>query len=480
MNVAFLFMIPLFGALLQCFPWKVTGRKTIFLITVVLQVLALWSALSSKLPIVIEVGLWPHYAGITWMVDGLSLLFISVTIFLFIPTGWSLLRDGRYETILLHFLTAALIGSFCTGDLFNLFVMYEAFLIASYALFFGVRQLQSAKLYMWMNIIGSAFFLFAIAFLYRSLGSVNMNVIAANFHQLQPAHQNLIYLSLSLVFFLKAGLWPLFLWMPSSYPKLPTRLLAFVGALLTKVGLFGFVRLSTLIAPMAFERFHTLFLIIAVLSIFVPLLAALGTSDLKKAFAYFGISHVGLLLFAFLMDRISGTEAFLYYFFHDAIVMAGIFFFVYDYERAGRPDGIFRKSKKATIAFLILGFSAAGLPPLSGFWGEWFILKAATPSILGISVVLLTTFIGLYLILKHWDLHFVARSKKSSKKEFKISFATSYCLVLSLLVALMGMKNSSVFVQTANSLWNSRGIQEAIQRETEITENKRDFQRGED
>ena len=129
-------------------------------------------------------------------------------------------RVNRYylPTFIL-FLTTGVIGSFLTSDLFNLYVMFEIMLLASFVLVTlgqSVEQLRAAIIYVVLNIVGSWLFLLGIGLLYKTVGTLNFSKLLLRLDQI---HDNKAIIIISIVFIVafgsKAAL-VLFMWLPKA------------------------------------------------------------------------------------------------------------------------------------------------------------------------------------------------------------------------------------------------------------------------
>src|SRR5699024_9337541 len=128
-------------------------------------------------------------------------------------------RETLYFYAFVNFLIAGVNGSFLTGDLFNLFVTFEVMLLASYALITlnGKKvQLRESIKYVAINVVASSFFLIAIAYLYGTIGTLNMAHASERIAEVgQTPLLTVISLVFLLVFSLKSGLL-LYQWLPGS------------------------------------------------------------------------------------------------------------------------------------------------------------------------------------------------------------------------------------------------------------------------
>lgn len=205
-----------------------------------------------------EVGGWPAPVGITLAVDrfGAIMLVVSALMVLAVHV-YAVGQPGtdvssRWFHPLYLVLSAGVSLSFLTGDLFNLFVAFEVMLIASYVLItLGARtdQVRTAMTYVVINLLASTLFLTAVALLYTVTGTVNLADLAGRLEALDPTLVTVLSLLFLVVFGVKAAIFPLFFWLPDSYPTAPTPVTAIFAGLLTKVGVYAIIRTQTLLFP---------------------------------------------------------------------------------------------------------------------------------------------------------------------------------------------------------------------------------------
>ena len=149
-------------------------------------------------------------------------------------------------------LAAGVAASFLTGDLFNLFVAFEMMLTASYVLLtLGGRreQVRAGMTYVVISLVASTLFITALALVYAATGTVNMADLARRTACCRSASAQAFAVLLLVVFGIKAALFPLYFWLPDSYPAAPSPVTAVFAGLLTKVGVYAIVRTQTLLFP---------------------------------------------------------------------------------------------------------------------------------------------------------------------------------------------------------------------------------------
>ena len=189
---------------------------------------------------VLQIGSWAAPYGITLVADLFSaLMVLMVGIIGVAVTGSSFSGvDPRREALgyhaLIHVLLMGVSGAFLTGDIFNLYVWFEVMLIGSFVLMSLHRtraQLHAAFTYVGLNLLASAFLLTAIGLLYGQAGTLNFADLARAWPERRtPGLDAALSMLFLTAFGIKAGLFPLFFWLPASYHTPP----AAIGALLRR------------------------------------------------------------------------------------------------------------------------------------------------------------------------------------------------------------------------------------------------------
>ena len=173
-----------------------------------------------------------------------------------------------------------------TGDLFTLFVAFELILVSSYVLLThqGRRgQIQSGMTYVAMNLFASTLFLFGLAFVYAATGTVNLALLTERIPELSSGVRIGIGAWFFVVFGSKAAVFPLFSWLPDSYPTAPTTITAIFAGLLTKIGIYSMIRFHTL---MGMDELGPVMLILAGLTMIIGAVGALAQGNVKRCLLY--------------------------------------------------------------------------------------------------------------------------------------------------------------------------------------------------
>ncbi|MEM7532023.1 MAG: proton-conducting transporter membrane subunit [Chloroflexota bacterium] len=363
--------------------------------------------------LVLQMGLWDAPFGITVLADALSAIMLTLTGILavaIVPFAAGTLdkreRMNFYPVLL--FLLMGVNGAFLSGDLFNLYVFFEVLLMASFVLLTlggQTKQINGGLRYVVLNLLGSLIFLSAAAIAYGTLGTLNMAQMAQRVDSLPPSTLALLGGLLLVAYSSKAGLFPLYFWLPSSYHVPHPAITAFFGGLLTKVGVYTLLRIFPLIFPTLLQEWRPLILTVAGLTMLAGVLGAMALGTIRRVLSFQIISHVGYMIMglglAFSNQQLAfgfGIAAAILYLIHHmiaktALLMAGG---TVELEMASgsllrkQLGGLVTRRSALAVLFFCAAFSLAGVPPFSGFVSKLGLLQIALDSeqwlIAGVSV----------------------------------------------------------------------------------------------
>lgn len=408
------------GMFLVLFPKKILLQRAVSLLALILtgifSVILLKDVKEQGIQ-TLQLGGWEAPFGISLVGDLFSILLvvtasivaICVLLYAFSSVGYE--KETHYFYPLYLFLITGVLGSFLTGDLFNLYVFFEVFLIASYALIVlgGTRaQLRESLKYILINVVSSAFFLLGVAYLYSVTGTLNLAHLSVRVAEAgQDGLLTTISILFLIVFGLKAGLF-LFFWLPGSYSVPPTAIAAIFAALLTKVGVYTAFRMFTLIFYHQPQITHQLIGILAAVTIILGIMGAVGFWNLKKILTYNVIISIGFIFIGLVSFTESGLSGSIYYLLHDIIIKAiifligGVMIHLTGTSDLRSMSGLIRTHPSLGWMLFLAIFSMTGIPPLSGFIGKYFITKGifeADSFLLG-TIGLLSSLFILYSMMK--------------------------------------------------------------------------------
>jgi multicomponent Na+:H+ antiporter subunit D len=354
---------------------------------------ALLARVLSDGPLVMTMGRWLPPFGISFAADALGAGFALVATFVALVCAVFSARDidttgrryGFYPFLML--MMAGVNGAFLTGDIFNLYVWFEVFLIASFGLLIlgsERAQIDGATKYGILNLLATALFLVATAYLYGAFGTLNMADIATKAAGLRGSAPLMTIAALYLLAFgMKAAAFPVNFWLPASYhtPRLVTA--ALFGGLLTKIGIYALLRTLVMIFPVERLQLSPVIEWVAAATMILGVFGALAQTDVRRMFGFLVISGVGIMLAGLALGDRTGISGTAFYAVHSMLVMAALYLLAGAMKEAGGSfhltelGGIYRKSPFLTAVAFLIFLAAAGLPPGSGLWPKVMLVKAS-------------------------------------------------------------------------------------------------------
>ena len=365
-------------------------------------------------------GNWEIPIGITFVVDHLSAIMLVITgIINVAAVVYSLaeIDDGRLRFGFHSFYQIMMMGvsgSFLTGDIFNLFVWFEVMLIASFALMVlgnEREQLVGSLKYVGLNLVSSIFLLVGIAMLFGLTGTLNMAEMASILPTLDRTGLiTTISMFFVVAFGIKAAIFPLFFWLPDSYHTPPVTVSAVFAGLLTKVGVYAFIRVFTLLFIGDVGYTHKILLWIAGLTMITGVLGAAVQMDFRRVLSFHIISQIGYMILGLVLFSPLAILGSVFYIVHHIIVKTNLFFVSGVARHYGGTmgleglGGLYKHRPFLSLLFLIPAFSLAGFPPLSGFWAKVILVRAGLEAgeFLIIAVALVVGLLTLYSMSKIW------------------------------------------------------------------------------
>lgn len=475
-------IIPPLFAIMMLFFWKnVQVHKVLNLIASIFSfavtVILLYYVNNYGI-ISLQVGSWQAPFGISLVADLLSSIMVLITAIIgFTVSVYSIgSMDEKRERFLyyplLQFLLMGINGAFLTGDVFNLYVWFEVMLISSFVLLAlgGKReQLEGAIKYVTLNLLSSAIFLAAVGILYGIVGTLNMADLARKIPLIEQKELVTVVSFLFMVAFgIKAAVFPLFFWLPASYHTPPIAVSAIFAGLLTKVGVYALIRVFTLIFIQDTDFTHTVLLVIAGFTMFIGVMGAASQNDVRKILSFHIISQIGYMIMGLALFSPLAIAGAIFYIIHHIIVKTNLFLVSgvvekmkgsYDLKKIG---GLYKYYPLLGLLFLIPALSLAGIPPLSGFWAKFVVIKAGLEieQALIVIVALVVGLLTLFSMTKIWNEAFWKDDPKGNENKTNDTFSAitlpkkvlmlSPIIILALITILIGF-NAEPFFDIANN-----------------------------
>jgi multicomponent Na+:H+ antiporter subunit D len=371
--------------------------------------------------LVLALGGWAAPYGIVLVVDHLAAIMLvlgaitSLASLLFGYAEAGVAHEHPLRLPLIQFLMTGVNLSFVTGDLFNLFVAFEVMLISSYALLTLEADdwdIKQAYPYVALNLFASTMFLVAAGMAYGMFGSLNFAQIALQTTVMADDPRIVVLgLLMMVVFGLKAGIFPLYFWLPNSYPILPSPVAALYAGMLTKVGVYVLLRIYGQVLPPNLSLVHETLAILAGATMILAVLGAVSRNFVRGILSWHILSQIGYMVLGIGLFTPYALAAAIFYVVHHIIVKATLFLVggtimvLNGTDDLKRTGGIWKAAPWVGVIFLLQALSLAGLPPLSGFWGKYMIILEAFRQgrvVLAIAA-LVAGALTLFSMLKIWN-----------------------------------------------------------------------------
>jgi NADH-quinone oxidoreductase subunit N len=274
------------------------------------------------------------------------------------------------------------------GDLMALYMGLELQSLALYVVASlrrdSVKSTEAGLKYFVLGALSSGLLLYGASLTYGFTGTTLFaGIIEAT------AHEPSLGLLFGLVFLIagfafKVSAAPFHMWTPDVYEGSPTPVTAFFATAPKVAAMALFARVVHDAFGGIVGDWQQIVAFLSVVSMFLGAIAAIGQKDIKRLMAYSSIAHMGFALMGLAAGTAFGVQAMLIYMAIYVTMNVGTFAFILGMERDGRPvtniDSLKMYSKQQplrALAMLVLLFSLAGVPPMVGFFGKFYVLRAA-------------------------------------------------------------------------------------------------------
>ncbi len=372
-----------------------------------------------------ETPLVVHYAFGTRFIDDTFGRFVKAVILgasaLSILLSWSYFEKEGNERpeypVLVLFATLGMLLMVSASDLLSLYVGLELQSLSLYILAAfnrdEARSSEAGLKYFILGALSSGLLLYGISLIYGFAGTTDFTALSFALREQAGTHPGIVvgmvFVCAGLVF--KVSGVPFHMWAPDVYEGSPTPVTAFFAAA---------PKLSALVLLMRFlmepmigltVEWHQIVIFISVASMLWGAFAGLAQTNAKRLLAYSSIANVGYLLIGLLVGGKAGVQAILIYVVIYALNTLGVFAVLLCLRKEGKAlegigdlAGLSKTNPVVALAMAVLMFSLAGIPPLAGFFGKYFLFLAAVKAemiplaIIGVLSSVVTAFYYLRLI----------------------------------------------------------------------------------
>ncbi len=410
-------LLPLAGSLAVYLAGKKSEKArnaTAIAITILTFILV-----ASMYPTVIGAGTPIEYkiniliaSGINFRVDGIGLLLALITSFIWmLATIYAISymkhehAKNRFYSFLILTLAADL-GVLLTGDLFSLFIFFEMLGLSSWVLVIheeDTASLAAGKKYLFMGIIGGLSLLLGIVTIYAYTGTLMIAPMAGKLEHL-GALKYVIATAMTIGFGVKAGMFPLHVWLPDAHPVAPTPASALLSGVMIKAGAYGIIRTINMIFTPSLETVNQLgehgpawltttnlgyvMIWVGIVTMFFAVCMALQQENSKRMLAYHSVSQMGYILMGIGVAAYMGFEGTmgfggaLYHIVNHALFKALLFMTVGAvYYRTHELNmyklgGLWRDMPFTFLCMVIASAGIAGVPLFNGYASKTMLHEA--------------------------------------------------------------------------------------------------------
>jgi len=336
----------------------------------------------------------PAIGDFVLLADGINIL-VAVTIALlsWLITIYSMAYMEHEENLGAYFAlyllySGSMLGAVLTTNFVAFFVFFELMLLPSWAMIgvwgTGAKERIAFKYFMFTEA-GALSLLAGIILARINTGTFDMLAMASNAAKLPGQLLLPIVSAILLGFFVKMAIFPLHTWLPDAHAEAPTPISALLSPAMIGIGGYAAIRVIYTAFPSILSH-HTFMLTLSILGVITIVyggVLALAQSDIKRLLAYSSISQMGYLLFGIASISFLGLTGSILHYINHGLCKASLFMiagmFIHNYKTRTIKDlgGLAGLMPYTAVSALLSFLGLAGIPPLLGFWGEFYIFSGS-------------------------------------------------------------------------------------------------------
>ena len=284
-------------------------------------------------------------------------------------------RPRAYFGLLL-FLTGSVVGVFAAQDLLLFYAFFEAMLIPLYILigvWGGAGRLRATITFVVYTVLGSLLMLAAIIVFGLQQGTFDLGKEGTSTN-------NWLFLGFAIAFAIKAPLWPFHGWLPEAYRESPAEIAGLLSGVISKVAVFGFLRIAIVKFPGPTEHFRNVILALAAVGLVYGSLLAFRAPDVRGVIAYSSLAQMGLITFGVFSATSLGLNGSVLQMVNHGLLSMSMFLLAAMVERRTATGelsllgGMARGRPALATILMTVGVMALAVPLSSNFAGEFLIL----------------------------------------------------------------------------------------------------------
>ncbi|MEN5229598.1 NADH-quinone oxidoreductase subunit NuoN [Brevundimonas naejangsanensis] len=330
------------------------------------------------------------YVADSLAVYGKAVIFLSAAVAVVLGDSWMHRNNiAKFEYPILIVLASVGMGMMASsGDLISLYIGIEMHSLALYVLAAyrrdDLKASEAGLKYFVLGALSSGLLLYGASLIYGFAGSMRFEDIAA-FASANPGPGlifGLVFLICGLAFKVSAA--PFHMWTPDVYEGAPTPVVALFSTAPKVAAMVLIIRVLVEGFGLAHAQWAQVLILISLISFAVGAFGGLMQKDIQRLLAYSSIINIGYALLGVAAGTQVGVQATLMFMTLYVVDQIGFFAILLSLSRNGRPirkiadlAGLKKDRPLTAVALTILSLSAVGIPPMSGFWGKFYVFGAA-------------------------------------------------------------------------------------------------------
>ncbi len=362
---------------------------------------------------------------------------------------------GEYYALIL-FSTIGMMLMASGADLLNIYIGLEVMSISIYILTGFKRSKlisnEASLKYFLLGAFATGFLLYGISLTYGTTGAINLKQIASFIAEKGGMSDPLMVIGMGLLIVglgFKVASVPFHAWVPDVYEGAPTPVTAFMSVGPKAAGFAAFLRIFLTAFGSSHLEWQKIIYILAILTMTLGNVSALSQTNIKRMLAYSSIAHAGYLLIALVSANDMGVSATLFYVLAYIFMNIGAFAIIIVLSRKGDEciqindyAGLGFKHPLLAIAMTLFMLSMAGVPPMAGFVGKFYIFSAAIKSgYIGLAIIaVINSVISVYYYLRITVIMYM----KEPAREF-VPLTISPLMVAAIVISVVGTLQLGIF-----------------------------------
>jgi len=344
---------------------------------------------------------------------------------------------------------SAILGMIIMISAYDLMVFYLGLELQSLCLYIlasfkndNEKSTEAGLKYFVLSALATGILLYGCSLIYGFTGSTNFGVISSNLDKLNTgAIFGIVFVVVGLAFKISAA--PFHMWTPDVYEGSPTSVTSFFAIVPKIAALAVFIRFMYVPFINVISEWQTIIVFLAIASMVLGAVAAIGQNNIKRLMAYSSIGHMGYALAGLSTGTNAGVQSAILYLIIYLIMNLGAFSCIFMmrrqnnfYEDINSLSGMSKNHPMLALGFLIIFFSLAGIPPLAGFFAKFYVFMAVLQNeMYALAIIgLVTTVVSAFYYLRVIKIIYFDKHKKPFEKSYewglKISLIFSSVLIL--------------------------------------------------